>query len=94
MRVAFMDGHLFEYRLPFLKALRKHVDVLHVFVPGVGFDLPVSELQASGLDVKWIRSIRLSSAPARAFRLERSSPSRSSSERPVRATEVQPRCGC
>lgn len=67
MRIAFMDSHLFEYRLPFLKALRKHVDVLRVFVPGVGFDLPLSDLQASGLDVKWIRSIRLSSAPRAPF---------------------------
>lgn len=63
MRIAFMDSYLFEYRLPFLKALRRHADVLRVFALDAGFDLPMSKLQASGLDVKWLRSIRLNRGP-------------------------------
>lgn len=57
MRVAFLDGPLFEYRLPFLKALQERVDRLQVFVAGLGFDLPESELRASELDVSRLRSV-------------------------------------
>lgn len=56
MRVAFVDGPLYEYRLPFLKALQMRVDSLHVFVTHLGFDLPESQLRAFGLDVTRLRS--------------------------------------
>lgn len=56
MRVAFVDGPLFEYRLPFLKALQERVVQLRVFAPSLGFDLPLAQLRASGLDVSPIRS--------------------------------------
>lgn len=56
MRVAFLDGSLLEYRLPFLTALEEHVGRLGVFVAGRGFDLPEGQLRASGLDVSYLRS--------------------------------------
>jgi glycosyltransferase involved in cell wall biosynthesis len=57
MRVAFVDGQLFEYRLPFLQALQERVDRLRLFVTGPGFDLPESQLQATALDVSRLRSV-------------------------------------
>jgi glycosyltransferase involved in cell wall biosynthesis len=56
VRVAFLDGLLLEYRLPFLAALQKQVGSLGVFVAGRGFDLPDDQLQASGLGVSYLRS--------------------------------------
>jgi hypothetical protein len=57
MRVAFLDGPLLEYRLPFLTALQEQVGRLAVFVAGRGFDLPEGQLRASGLDVSYLRSL-------------------------------------
>jgi len=57
MRVAFIEGPLLEYRLPFLTALQERVDRLQLFVAGLGFDLPESQLRASGLDVSLLRSV-------------------------------------
>jgi glycosyltransferase involved in cell wall biosynthesis len=57
VRVAFVDGPLFEYRLPFLQALHERVGRLQVFVTNLGFDLPESQLRASGLDVSWLQSV-------------------------------------
>jgi glycosyltransferase involved in cell wall biosynthesis len=57
MRVAFVENQLFEYRLPFLQALQERLDRLRVFVTGPGFDLPDSQLAASGLDVSRLRSV-------------------------------------
>ncbi len=48
MRVAFLDGPLFEHRLPFLKAMQDRVDKLRVFVTDLGFDPPESESRVSG----------------------------------------------
>lgn len=56
MRVAFLDGPLLEYRLPFLAALQKQVGTLGVFVASCGYDLPEHQLRASGLDVSYLRS--------------------------------------
>src|SRR5437667_5698019 len=57
MRVAFLEGPLLEYRLPFLTALQEQVGRLGVFVAGRGFDLPEAQLRASGLDVSYLRSV-------------------------------------
>ena len=57
MRVAFVDGQLYEYRLPFLQALQERVDGLHVYVAGLGFDLPETRLLSSGLNVSLLRHI-------------------------------------
>jgi glycosyltransferase involved in cell wall biosynthesis len=57
MRVAFVDGPLLEYRLPFLKALQQRVGRLQMYVVGLGFDLPKSQLRDSGLDVSLLQSV-------------------------------------